>query len=484
MLFMAPLGSIFGVQRGFSPLPRTLRGSMSKARKGKLGSHLEWHGAVIRVKVRVPPSLRQTLGKAWLKESLPTASPKDAEILKWPVVARLKQQLGQGRAERPDDPLIVEAFAWRAAKQDEADRLAAGEMAVDDAAVDYALDARADAVRRVEGTDRRDLFTSVASGVATPLNALQDAWLRESDYSARAAEAYRHALRLLTSWCVQARVAPTIETITRKVAGRFVSEHFVANGAHPATANKAIGGLRLYWAWMEKRGHVEANPWTKQSLSDRDRDRRKHQREPGETDKRPFTDAEVSTLLDGLGDPLLNDFCRVAALTGMRRDEIARLQVRHVQSGVIKVPGTKTAAAVRDVPIHTALADLIARRCAGKPTDGFLFDELPVQANPARGRGAPITQAFTRKRRALGVDDMPDGARQSRIDLHSWRRWFIRRAVKALEEGATGFTAWTVADVVGHSNEDGPLAMTMGRYPGRADLKALRACVEAVTLPE
>ncbi|WP_375276179.1 hypothetical protein [Methylorubrum thiocyanatum] len=234
---------------------------------------------------------------------------------------------------------------------------------------------------------------------------------------------------------------------------------------------------------MEKRGHVEGNPWTKQSLSNKDRDRRKRGSELGETDKRPFTDDEVLKLLTGIPDPLLNDFCRVAALTGMRRDEMANLQVRHIQRDVIRVPGTKTAAAVRDVPLHPDLVTLVARRCTGKTTDGFLFDELPEQANAARGRGAPITQSFTRRRRTLGVDDTPQGERQSRVDLHSWRRWFIRRAVRALEEGAQGFTAWTIADVVGHSNEDGPLAMTMGRYPGRADHKALRACVEAVRLP-
>lgn len=452
---------------------------MAKASKAKLGSHLEWHGKVIRVKVRVPPSLRAVVGKAWLKEALPTSTPKDAEILKWPVVARLKQQLQKSTTARPDDPLITEAFAWREARQDEAAR----EIEADERMVDHALGDRADVVERLEGPQRRALFTAVATGAATPLNSLQDAWLKECDYAPRAAEAYRHAVRLLRAWCEEARVTPAVESITRKVAGRFISEHFIAKGAHPATANKAIGGLRLYWAWMEKRGHVEANPWTKQSLSDKDRDRRKRVREPGEADKRPFTDAEVATLLGGLRDPLLNDFCRVAALTGMRRDEMANLQVRHIQEGVIRVPGTKTAASLRDVPLHPELAALMARRCAGKAADGFLFDELPEQANAARGRGAPITQAFTRKRRALGVDDTPDGARQSRVDLHSWRRWFIRRAVRALEEGAQGFTAWTIADVVGHSNEDGPLAMTMGRYPGRADRKALRACVEAVTLP-
>jgi hypothetical protein len=81
------------------------------------------------------------------------------------------------------------------------------------------------------------------------------------------------------------------------------------------------------------------------------------------------------------------------------------------------------------------------------------------------------------------VDDTREGSRQSWIDLYFLRRWFIRKAVQALEEGATGFTAWTIADVAGHSKEDGPLPMTMGRYPGRADIKALRACVEAVRLP-
>lgn len=206
---------------------------MTKVRKAKLGSHLEWHGAIIRVKVRVPPSLQATVGKAWLKESLPTAVPKDAEILKWPVVARLKQQLGKSRQGRPDDPLLTEAFAWREAKQDEAERIEAGEIDADDAAVDGALDARADTVERLEGGDRRSLFTAVASGAATPLTALQDAWLRENEYAPRAAEAYRHAVRLLAGWCAEARVSPTIEAITRKAAGRFVSEHFIAKGAHP-----------------------------------------------------------------------------------------------------------------------------------------------------------------------------------------------------------------------------------------------------------
>ena len=91
----------------------------------------------------------------------------------------------------------------------------------------------------------------------------------------------------------------------------------------------------------------------------------------------------------------------------------------------------------------------------------------------------------------MGVDERATLAqRQSNVDFHSWRRWFVRKAVEGLERGERGYTAWTIANVVGHKAEDGklegvslPLGMTMGRYAGGASLEAMRACVEAVTLP-
>jgi hypothetical protein len=64
------------------------------------------------------------------------------------------------------------------------------------------------------------------------------------------------------------------------------------------------------------------------------------------------------------------------------------------------------------------------------------------------------------------------------VDFHSWRRWFIRKARDARQD------PWTIADVVGHDKEALPLAMTMGRYPGESNDKALQECVEAVRLPE
>ena len=113
-----------------------------------------------------------------------------------------------------------------------------------------------------------------------------------------------------------------------------------------------------------------------------------------------------------------------------------------------------------------------------------MFDELTdPPPGTAMERGQPISKSFMRERRALGVDERPEGRRHSRIDFHSFRRWFIKKARDAIHAGATGYDQWTIADVVGHDRESEGLSMTMGRYPGRAPEAAMRACVEAVKLP-
>ncbi|MER2267418.1 tyrosine-type recombinase/integrase [Methylobacterium oxalidis] len=435
------------------------------------------------------------LGATRLKEALDATTLAEAEVLKWPALARIKQRIADartglipGQSMSVPSPLETakiarQALEWRRELEKERQQLRAGEIEIEDLSFEPITDQAVRLVEEREGSKGALLFSEIVAGRATPFEHLIDDWLQEGHFAGRTEAAYRQAVRELLSWCERTGIAPTVEAITKRAVGQFIRERFIETRAAPGTANKAITGLASLWNWMDKRGHTEAllSPWSGQFL--RKERRGTSDRDPGETAKRPFTDAEVATLLSGLSDPLLADFCRVAALTGMRREEIATLRVRHITGGIIKVPGTKTAAAVRDVPLHSGLVPLIERRTSGKGLNDYLFHELPAQTSDARGRGAPITQAFTRKRRALGIDDRADGERQSRIDLHSFRRWFILKAREALEGGATGFTAWTIADVVGHSREEGPLGMTMGRYPGRANIRALKACVEAVRLP-
>ncbi len=182
----------------------------------------------------------------------------------------------------------------------------------------------------------------------------------------------------------------------------------------------------------------------------------------------------------------------ISAFSGLRINEIAALQVKDCQSEKIAVTKSKTPSGVRIIPLHPLLRPLIKSRSGNKAPDDYLFHELPEQrANSKRDRSAPVSQSFTRERRRLGVEEKAtEKQRQSNVDFHSWRRWFIRNAVNALTKAEPGYTPWTIASVVGHKVEDGsiegvslPLGMTMGRYPGAASWAAMTACVNAVTLP-
>lgn len=438
--------------------------------------HLEQHGRQWRVRIKVPPALRPILGKAALVVPLHTDSLARANMLKWEVVTRLKGEIDRARqaAEAKaagGDPVVMEGMEWREAIAAEA--ASDAEPILPELVVD-----RAQELEKRHGYEKAKAFADVATGRATPIAVLVDAWIAEADYAGRTEAARRQAMTRLLAWCQASRIPEVVEAIDRRVAGRFISEVFVAKAVDAATANKLITGLSAFWRWLMKRGHADANPWERQSLK-----LRRVRTEDGEEAKRPFADGEVVKILAG-ATGVLADLCRLAAVSGMRLGELTDLRVRNVRGGVIRVAHGKTEAATRDVPIHPAVAAMVAARCEGKEPDAYVFHELPEQRNRARPRGAPVSQAFTRLLRALELDDRIEGRRQARIDFHSFRRWFIRKAVDALERGATGFTAWTIADVVGHSNEAGPLGMTMGRYPGAASIDARRACVDAVVLPK
>jgi integrase len=179
----------------------------------------------------------------------------------------------------------------------------------------------------------------------------------------------------------------------------------------------------------------------------------------------------------------------ILALSGLRVEELARMKAAdlHELHGPIPyaaLKGTKTQAAVRDVPIHPDALAIILRRAKGKALDAYLFDELPTPpADSAMERGQPITKAFGRLRQRLGIDEREQGARQANVDLHSLRRWFISKARDAISQGAQGFTMYTVAEVVGHQKGELGLSMT-SKYAGRETMEAKAACVRAVRLPQ
>jgi len=454
--------------------------------KAKIGRYLQRHGDRIRVVVIVPPSLRAHFGKAHLKEALPAGTTaRQAETLKWGVLGRLKGQIEDAKRGHAKGGLDAEALQLREALHTETPTIfkdADGTEIIDSEA-ETVIDVRAERIAETHGDDAAKAFLDVAHGRATPLTAHLASWFARKKFSKGYADDIERAVERLAAWCREEGRAATVEAVTPSVAHAY-ADTFINRGVNRVTANKDIAALRSYWRFMVGVARTaESNPWQGQSLP--------KTRDDEERSKRPFTDDEATRLLTGLATRREWEFSVVAALSGMRIEEIARLTVADCAGGWFNVRRAKTRAGVRRVPIHAALEKIVARRCEGKRPGDYLFEEMP-DADPLskRTRAAAVTQAFTRARRDVGVDPRTPGHRQADVDFHSWRRWFVRTAAEALNGGATGYSVFTIAHVVGHKIEGGtlegvrlPLTMTMGVYAGPASADSLKACVAAVKLP-
>ncbi len=442
--------------------------------------YLKKHGNQWLVVIKVPERLRKAVGKAHLKHPLHTDSLAVANREKFRVVAMLKDELLKVEAElrrkakEAPDPLADEAMQWREAvqKSEEDPSFYAyeddeGNLIEDGHSLTLSLVRdRAEEIAVKEGVVRAKDFHDVAVGQATPITRLIDKWLAERPMKPRQQVVYRRAVEKFSGWLAAQRLPASIEAVTRKVAGRYVTDVFVETGAHPKTANKDISCLSSLWKWAERKGFVEENIWRGQSLAKPEPDK--------DTQKRPYTDAEMKKLFGGEPGELLSDFMHIAALSGMRVDEIARLNAENIMDDCFDITVAKTKAGIRMVPIHSSLKDIIARRVEGKEAKDPLFPELPVpKKGSAVERSQKVVKTFTAYRRKLELDDVPEGARQSRVDFHSFRRWFITKAEQA--EQPPHF----IEALVGHKRT----GMTLGRYSAGPLKEQFRAVVEAVKLP-
>ncbi|MGP9791185.1 tyrosine-type recombinase/integrase [Roseinatronobacter sp. NSM] len=322
-------------------------------------------------------------------------------------------------------------------------------------------------------------FTEVARGKRTPLRVPEVAFRKQKadNWQGKTWGKYDRIMALLESWQRDTQGGAAIEGLDRKAAGAFIGETLEAQGWTAKTMNGYLSCLRQYWRWMIKRGYAESNPWDNQQLE--------APRQKEETKERPFTKEEMRKLIYGQpSQAYLSDLMRLAALTGARLGALVELRVRDCQDGVFMIPPQKSEPAARRVPIHSDLAAMVARRCEGKAGDDWLFPEVPPlgpDASPSQQRSNKAGKAFKSYREKLGVKDKVQGVRRSRVNFHSFRRWFITEAERALGElGALGFTTYTISEVVGHKVE----GMTFGTYKGAASDAQRRACVEAVRLPE
>lgn len=332
----------------------------------------------------------------------------------------------------------------------------------------------AETIEEVHGHAPALAFFELATGRSTPLLHHMESWLVEGGPRGRVkvhtADQYRADVETLRAWLEAQGIPATVEAVTRKVAGQYVNSTLA--GLNRATANRKISAPSSYWRWMIKRAAVESNPWANQSFA-------KSAAVNGREDsKRPFTDTEVAALLTGEPDAELADAIRLALLTGARIGELYGLTVQQCADGWFDIRAAKTRAGVRRVPIHPDLVAIVERRIAGKSPSEYLMHEPTVARRAGtkliegRTRAASVSKRFGRYRQTVGVHQNLEGTRNSLVDLHSARRWFITKA-------RAGFDRAVVAAVVGHEAGN----ITDDTYSGGPSESAKVACVASVRLP-
>ncbi|MGB3337636.1 MAG: phage integrase SAM-like domain-containing protein [Devosia sp.] len=313
-----------------------------------------------------------------------------------------------------------------------------------------------------------DDFMAVALHGSIPLESA------DADYrkvrlkvSPRTADDHDRALRLLTEFCIDTGRGNAVAGVDEDTVTDFIAHLENAQGMAARTIKKYVSRLNLYFAYLRSLRQIKSNPWKDAQVfmpTQRNSEKERH-----------FTEREMVVLLTGGAKQKMQDLMMIGALTGARLDAIVDLKVGDIVDGkAFRFKPQKREPGERYVPIHPELEGIVRRRTAGKKPEDDLFPEYPVDpTNPLIERSFRASKHFTTYRRSVGVDDVVPGNRRSRVNYHSFRRWFITKGQR------TNPPVGMIEALVGHV----PKGITLSVYSEGPEMLAARRTVRKITLP-
>jgi integrase len=252
-----------------------------------------------------------------------------------------------------------------------------------------------------------------------------------------------------------------IATISKRIAGRYLSEVLLKRSVAPKTTLTTLSNLSALWTRFDGLGLIEVNPWAGlgKNITVSTRGKRGA--------RRPWTDAELLTLMKSIdkSDPLF-PLTALAVYSGMRREEVCLLRTDDIEGNALMVREGKSAAAVRAVPIHPTIRPLVTR-LAKQTKDGYLIPGLLTGGADAK-RGHLLGKRFGYHIRRIGITDKA-------LCFHTLRNAFIHRTEVA------GIPASTVKLIVGHERDDLTFGSARGGYSPGLNLPELTAAMQKVT---
>lgn len=285
-----------------------------------------------------------------------------------------------------------------------------------------------------------------------------------------AASTYRSKKKRLEAFCAWAG-GIAVQAVTRKLAGRYVTEVLAKSGRSEATnADVISSALAPLFEWLDRRGLYEGrNPFHNQldAVSGSTRGGN------GAKSYRAWTKPELTKFFAALERARKGTTLRkghhvayIALYSGMRLDEICSLKVGDVNltEGFMVVSAGKTENSVRQVPIHGLLYPAL-EQLIGKRTGGYLIEGLkPGGADKKRSH--TLGNRLSELKRRL----FPRAGRE--LAFHGLRSTLIT----ALEE--QGVPEPTTQLIVGHARQ----SLTYGLYSKGPGLEALRTAINKATI--
>ncbi|MEL6447361.1 MAG: DUF6538 domain-containing protein [Pseudomonadota bacterium] len=438
-----------------------------------MAEHLFKRGQTWYVRLAVPRSLQEAVGRTEIQRTTGTRDLAEAKRRRHEILAGIHREIGLTvRAFRTD---LKSPDGLAASVESIREEYLRGNIDHENAHVqaDHVIEEHLNrnslsmydenvpeaAQRRVRAAYRTALDVDYR-----PLSQLVETYLKEYQGTV-AVSTYRSRSRFLSEFVGWAGRSRTAEEVSRRVTGQYFAEVIQPKSLSVSSKRSMLSSLSAFWKWLIKRGFYEKqNPWSGFYSDARGKDGKTSD----EVVRRPWLPSELARIELCPKDDIKYLTMKIAQYSGMRLEEIASLRKEDVllEEGMFVVRKGKTANARRHVPIHPAIEALV-KHWMERSGDKYLLPELK--------RGGPDKK----RSHYLGKNDLGPWIRETISDhpgvvFHSLRNTFTTRAEQL------GIPEPTVQLIIGHARQ----SLTYGLYSRDPGFELLRDAIRKIDFPE
>ncbi|CAN5330222.1 hypothetical protein BH09PSE5_BH09PSE5_06790 [soil metagenome] len=382
--------------------------------------HSEKRFNVHYAKLTVPSDVRHLIGKARFFKSTETGNDAKAALRIAVLVAGWKGEIAKARGALPDE----KSTFWDSLRADHAQAEASGD---EDAmlVIEEIAEQAATATTTKDAYEAGRLYLEATNQV-TPLASLVTDWKASLRLSQKTIDQQsRDVTRMADHF-------GTLEALKPQRVKAW-TDKLIKDAVTATSLERIMNGCRSFWRYVQDSGTLPVDSPDPFVGSFRLATKRAKRNTVSRVAFSADDLAKVYGQAVASGDTDLANLIALGAYTGARIEELCSLTVENSASGVFNIVDSKTAAGVREVPIHPMLVGLVATLAAASK-DGYL---IPSTAAGQYGvRSDPLSKRFGRLKESMNF-----GAGHV---FHS-----IRKTVATLLEQA-GVVEGVAADILGH----------------------------------